>query len=108
MWLYRPEKPTVASESNTNTYSISGTAKQRKYACSLPDLIVSKNGYEFACAEYGKEDKKDVNMKEVVEGTMKLPKELKNMLVRQLSRLQKNEEEKMKQVKILGFLCSSK
>ncbi|KAI8379815.1 hypothetical protein EDC96DRAFT_491827 [Choanephora cucurbitarum] len=102
----RPEKPTVASESNTNTYSVSGTVRQRKYACSLPDLIVTKNGYEFACAEYGKEDKKDVNMKEVVEGAIKLPKELKNMLVRQLSRLQNNEEEKMKQVRTLGFLCS--
>ncbi|KAI8368086.1 hypothetical protein BD560DRAFT_399280 [Blakeslea trispora] len=102
----RPERLTVASESNTNGYTVNGKTRTRKYACSLPDLIVAKNGYEYSCAEYGKEDSKDMNWKEAIEGSLKLPKELKNMLIRQFNRLDSSKQEEMKKLKTFGFLCS--
>ncbi|KAI8334924.1 hypothetical protein EDC96DRAFT_548243 [Choanephora cucurbitarum] len=63
----------------------------------LPDLVVSKNSDEYCCAEYGREDRKDANWKEAVEGSLKLPKEL--------NRLGSDKQEQMKQVKVFGFLC---
>ncbi|OBZ88591.1 hypothetical protein A0J61_03373, partial [Choanephora cucurbitarum] len=101
-----PERATVATEDATNNYSVTGTSRSYKYACSLPDLIISKDHFEYGCAEYGKDDKKGMNVKEAVEGSLKLPKEMKNLLKRLLSRVSREDEEEMKKIKTIGFLCS--
>ncbi|KAI8327612.1 hypothetical protein BD560DRAFT_417838 [Blakeslea trispora] len=102
----RPERATAATQRLTNNFSVTGTSRSQHFACSLPDLIITKDGYEYGCAEYGKEDKKHVNLEEAVEGSLKLPKEMKNLLVCLLSRVGKADIEKMKKVKTIGFLCN--
>ncbi|KAI7847299.1 hypothetical protein BDC45DRAFT_358386 [Circinella umbellata] len=47
-----------------------------------PDLIISKNMLEYGAAEHGYEDEAGVGTKELTERYLKLPKTLKDMMLK--------------------------
>ncbi|KAI7860141.1 hypothetical protein BDC45DRAFT_564145 [Circinella umbellata] len=75
---------------------------QRKILGTKPDMIITKNMVEYGLAEHGYDDEAGVGSKELVERFIKLPKTMKDMLVRLASEIS-NEEYKIRQLKVVGF-----
>ncbi|KAI8141306.1 hypothetical protein BJV82DRAFT_182790 [Fennellomyces sp. T-0311] len=99
----RGDQQSTATSARTNEERVGDDGSiLPKIRVEKPDLILIKDGYEYGCSEAGSEDNAGVGVKEAFERYIKLPKIMKDMLLRLQSKLD-NDKELMPKLKIVGF-----
>ncbi|KAG2227171.1 hypothetical protein INT45_003901 [Circinella minor] len=101
--VFRSDQLSSSSSSrhNEERNAIDGSIKQ-KVLGAKPDLIISKNMIEFAAAEQGYSDEAGCGVKELSERYLKLPKNLKDMLLKIGCHLD-NDRKSIRAVRTVGF-----
>ena len=102
--FYRSDQQAYASSARHNEHrstSIDGSV-MRKIVGAKPDLIISKNMLEYGASEHGYEDEAGVGMKELTERYLKLPKTLKDMMLK-IGQYIDNDRKALRSLRIIGF-----
>ncbi|KAI9490707.1 hypothetical protein BDB00DRAFT_836427 [Zychaea mexicana] len=101
--VQRSDQQSAASSARHNEESCAadGSIKQKVHGVK-PDLIIARNMLEFASAEHDYLNEAGVGAKELVEKLVKLPKNMKDMML-SLAAEMGNDEAGIRSLRIVGF-----
>ncbi|CDH58433.1 hypothetical protein RO3G_13306 [Lichtheimia corymbifera JMRC:FSU:9682] len=87
---------------NSDRQAAGITSMRRRRRGKKPDMIFAYDALELGCTEAGLSDDGPTGTKEIKEGVLKIPKELKNMLLRLVAVAPQNRHD----ISTIGFIIS--